>query len=415
MRNCFKLTILIFLSICFVQCQSDDITVTPIDDPTIDPIVTVFDTIDIYDPINTNQTWTSGNTYILHDLISVTDNATLTIEPGVLVKAMAGATGLVITKGAKIDAQGSAEQPIIFTAFEDMIQPGEILSPNLTSSDVKLWSGIFMLGCAPVSSRTTPAKFSRLPDNPLFQYGGDVPTDNSGTLNYVSIRHTGYEISDDETPSGLNLGAVGNGTSISNVELLGNEDDALVLDGGTVNLQNVVSVFFMDDGIDCDRGWSGNIDNVIGVGADVFGAAIEVDGGEGTTNPSFTISNASFGGNLSGEAYIYFRAGVNCLIENVYFFNFDQAAEVKLRRDEDANNWINGQIDVTNLEFNTSHLSAGNTTIAQIFVDYGNDGSDAFSVRTPDASIVTTPTTGADKSVFAAWTVADLTGDLDDF
>jgi hypothetical protein len=86
-----------------------------------------------------------------------------------------------------------------------------------------------------------------------------------------------------------------------------------------------------------------------------------------------------------------------------------------LDKDEDASNWLAELVDVSNVEFNTSHLSSGNTTIETIFVDAGDNGNDAFTIRLPDASIVTSPTVGADKSVFLDWTVAGQTGALDDF
>jgi hypothetical protein len=411
MRFILKFILPIVSSLVFIQCQSDDITISPVDEP----ILTIVDTIYVDENISADQTWVPENLYILNDLISVTDDATLTIQAGVLVKAAKGATGLVITRGAKIDAQGTAANPIIFTALEDQLGVGDILSPNLTGSDVALWSGIFVLGNAPVSSAISPAKFSLLPNDPLFEYGGNQASDNSGFLNYVSIRHTGFQVVQDETTSGLNLGGVGNGTTISNIELFANEDDAIVLDGGTVDVENLLTTSFFDDAIDCDRGWSGTINNAIGVGAFGFDNAIEVDGGEGQANPTFTISNASFKGSQSGENYIEFRSGVNCTIEDSYFFNFDAASAVILQRDRDADNWIDQLIDVSNLQFNTSHLSSGNNSIATIFVDNGLDGIDAFQVRNPNASVVTSPSTGADKSVFATWTVGDLSGSLDDF
>ena len=411
MNNIHKLILLSFFTVLCVSCQKDDISITPIDRSS----GVTMQTIEINEDIDSDQTWSTGNVYILKDLISIENGATLTIEPGVLVKADVGPTGLVITKGAKINAQGQASQPIIFTSLTDEMEVGDVTSPNLSSSDVALWSGIFMLGCAPVSTMVDPSNFPLLPADPSFLYGGNDSEDYSGVLNYVSIRHAGYEVVQYETPSSLNLGGVGNKTSITNIELWGNEDDAIVIDGGSVNLENIVSVHYKDDGIDCDRGWSGTIDNYIGVGAPESDVALELDGGEGTTNPSFTIRNTSFKGGLSEANYIEFRSRVNCKIENTYFFDFGPTATVSLDRDVDADNWINELIDVSNIEINTSHLTSGNTSIATIFVDEGSNGNDAFVLRAPDATIVNTPTVGANKTVFASWTAADWEGDLDDF
>jgi hypothetical protein len=404
-----KLSILLisaFASLFFYQCQPDEIILTPKKDQEI---------IVISENISSDVTWTSGNTYVLESMIAVTDNATLTIEPCVVVKADNGTTGLIVSQGAKIDAQGTATCPIIFTSIEDSIEPGTVLSPNLTEEDHGLWSGIFILGNAPASTGLPSNIISLLPEYGEFAYGGDNPEDNSGTLAYVSIRHTGYETAPFETPSGLNLGGVGTGTTIDKVEVFACTDDGFLIYGGTVNVTNVVASGFRDDGLDCDVGFAGIVDNLIGIGGNDNNYALELSGGDGPENPSFTIQNASFKGSQVGEGYIDFRANVNCTVENAYFFGFDANAQVSLDKDEDASNWLAELVDVSNVEFNTSHLSSGNTTIETIFVDAGDNGNDAFTIRLPDASIVTSPTVGADKSVFLDWTVAGQTGALDDF
>lgn len=400
----------VLFSLLFYQCQEDIIDVNPVDSRSIQEGV-----ITVEENITGDVTWTSGNTYLLNDMLSVTNNATLTIEPCVVIKAANGATGLIIDKGAKINAQGTAECPIIFTSAADELETGEIVSPNLTAEDVGLWSGIFILGEAPVSSSTPDNIVPLLPQQPLYSFGGATPDDDSGILSYVSIRHTGYETAPYETPSGLNLGGVGSSTSISHVELFANLDDGFLVVGGTVDVSNLITSHFKDDGIDCDRGYAGTMNNLIGIGGNLNNSSLELEGGEGQANPSFTIRNASFKGSQGGEDYIEFQRDVNCVIENTYFFGFDADAQVRLDRDSDADNWLAELIDVVNLEFNTAHLSAGNTTIEAIFVDAGDNGNDAFQIRTPDAGIVAAPTTGADKSVFEGWTVADLTGALNDF
>ena len=110
----------------------------------------------------------------------------------------------------------------------------------------------------------------------------------SRVVEYVSIRHTGYETAPDETPSGLNLAGVGNGTTIDKVELFANSDDGFVAIGGTVNVNNIVTSHFNDDGYDCDRGYAGTLHNLIGIGGTASNSSLELDGGEDTDNPSFT-------------------------------------------------------------------------------------------------------------------------------
>jgi hypothetical protein len=332
MKKLNLLLLSVVVSFLFQQCQQDEI-----DYRTLENQLLSGQTITVNEEITSDVTWSSGNTYILNDMIAVSNNATLTIEPCVIVKALDGANGLIIERGSIIDAKGTEDCPIIFTSVQDQIETGEILSPNLTSEDKGLWSGIFILGEAPVSSGSINENIiPLLPTDPIYKFGGSNLADDSGSLKYVSIRHTGFETSPSEAPSGLNLGGVGSETMISHIELFANVDDGLKIIGGNVDANNLVITDFNDDGIDIDRGYAGIIDNIIGVGGSASNSSLELDGGEGLDNPNYTIKNASFKGSQSGEHYIDFQNEVHCLIENCYFFEFDENAEVMLKTDVDA-------------------------------------------------------------------------------
>src|SRR5690606_27791266 len=143
-------------------------------------------------------TWTSNNVYFLTSRIIVEPGATLTIEPGTLIKGEAGsganATALIIARGAQILAEGTADAPIIFTSEEDEIMPGQIASPNLGETDNGLWGGLIILGAAPISDSGNDGteQIEGVPaDEGFAEYGGDKADDNSGILKYVSIRHGG--------------------------------------------------------------------------------------------------------------------------------------------------------------------------------------------------------------------------------
>ncbi len=99
--------------------------------------------------ITQNTTWETGKVYILTSRIAVVSGVTLTIQEGVVVKCEAGtganATALLIARGGKLMAEGTADAPIIFTSVADEIMPGEVASPNLEPTLNGLWGGLLIL------------------------------------------------------------------------------------------------------------------------------------------------------------------------------------------------------------------------------------------------------------------------------
>lgn len=256
--------------------------------------------------VTANTTWTTGKTYILAGRITVTSGATLTIQPGVVVKGQAGtganATALLIARGAKIMAEGTAARPIVFTSVADEITPeniaaGNFGSPNLGSDVNGLWGGLIILGRAPISASNagadvTEVQIEGIPtSDPNGLYGGNDPADNSGVVKYVSLRHGGTNIGSGNEINGLTLGGVGSGTVIENVEIVSNQDDGIEWFGGTVSVKNALVWNVGDDGIDTDQAWSGTLDNFIVVTP--LGHCFELDGPEGTRAGSHTIKNGS--------------------------------------------------------------------------------------------------------------------------
>jgi hypothetical protein len=319
-------------------------------------------------------------------------------------------------------ADGTSSSPIIFTSIADEIQPGEIVSPNLDDDQNGLWGGVIILGDAPISADAQAVQIEGIPpsdQNGL--YGGTDADDNSGVIRYVSIRHGGANIGEGNEINGLTLGGVGSGTTIEYIEIVANQDDGIEPFGGTVNVSNIIVWGQGDDAYDCDQAYQGTIDNFIFIGGPNSDHGMELDGPEGSATGSFTLRNGSLKGwndeGVDGGEYIDFRADVTASIENCYFFNFSESSDVELDNDEVANNWLEGSLTVTNLEFNVDHLSGGNMTIGDIFVDKGDDADDAFATNPPSASIVSSPSSGvgADASVFTGWTLSDARGQLVDF
>jgi hypothetical protein len=238
--------------------------------------------------ITSSMTLKADNSYTLDGVVYIKNDATITIEPGVTVKAKSGKSALVITRGAKIDAQGTASKPIVFTS--------EVANP--TNND--LWGGIVILGKA-----TTNATFNGqngvgeieggVNDNTgAGLYGGTDDNDNSGKLKYVRIEHAGYPFQPDKELNALTLGAVGSQTEIEYVQVAYAYDDAFEMFGGTVNLKHIISYRTNDDDFDCDNGYRGKIQFAIAVRdkdiADVSGGnGFEQDNDAGgTTTSPFT-------------------------------------------------------------------------------------------------------------------------------
>ena len=188
-------------------------------------------------------------------------------------------------------AQGTSSNPIIFTTVADEIVQGQIQSPNLDPTLNGLWGGLIVLGDAPISASNSSVQIEGIPaSDPNGLYGGSNASDNSGIIQYVSIRHGGANIGEGNEINGLTLGGVGSATTVDHIEIIGNQDDGIEWFGGTVNVSDVVVLNAGDDAIDTDQGWSGTLNNIIVInpGDECF----ELDGPEGSSLTAHTIENA---------------------------------------------------------------------------------------------------------------------------
>ncbi|MGB3587874.1 MAG: fasciclin domain-containing protein [Tunicatimonas sp.] len=244
-------------------------------------------------------TWTANNTYILDGLVFVNDGQTLTIEPGTVIKGKpgqgGGASALIVARGGTIEAPGTAENPIIFTAEADD------LNGSVTDDQRGLWGGVIILGNATSNNNDTNGEknIEGIPtEDTRGVYGGTDDADDSGTFTYVSIRHGGSIIGEENEINGLTLGAVGSGTIINNIEVWANLDDGIEFFGGTVNASNLLVAYCGDDGLDTDEGYRGNVQKAIvwHTSATLRSddpSAMELDGGVGAneTVEPFSLPN----------------------------------------------------------------------------------------------------------------------------
>ncbi len=263
--------------------------------------------------ITENLTLTSDKMWTLQGRVSVINGATLTIEAGTIVKALAGtgsnASCIIISRGSMINAQGTAEQPIVFTSVADDIEIGQLFGTSLNENVNGLWGGLIVLGNAPISAsgNMLSVQIEGIPaSDPSGLYGGDNPNDNSGVLSYISIRHGGANIGEGNEINGLTLGGVGSSTVINNIEIVANQDDGIEWFGGNVNCSNLLVWGTGDDCIDIDQAYGGNIDMVLIIPTTNTDHVLEIDGGEGQLNTPFVIENCEVLYNNTSEAH--FRA-----------------------------------------------------------------------------------------------------------
>lgn len=210
---------------------------------------------------------TSSGSWRLSGLVYVDSADVLMIDPGTTIRgnlstgAGVPGGGLVVCRGAKILAQGTATQPIIFTSAAATPQSGD-------------WAGVVILGNA-TSNHATPAQIEGVPSNPPANatYGGNgiAPNparndaDNSGILRHIRIEYAGFELTANNEINGLTFGGVGSQTVVDFVEVYKGRDDAFEWFGGTVNCSHLIAVDALDDMFDADNGYRGTIRFALGL------------------------------------------------------------------------------------------------------------------------------------------------------
>ncbi len=403
------------LSVSLSSCEDDEET-PPVTPPTVQQ-----GQVDVNGDISSDVTWTSNNIYVLKSRVIVKSGATLTIEPGTIIKgdegAEADAKPLVIAKGAKIMAQGTAANPIIFTSILDNIKQGEKVGTNLTESNRGLWAGLVILGDAPISPKTgTTDRIEGIPASVAEGvYGGSNSADNSGVLKYVSVRHAGVELvtGGGNEINGITLGGVGSGTTIEHVEVIANLDDGIEWFGGTVNVSHALVAYQGDDAFDVDQAYSGTISNVAYLAGVDSDHALEIDGPEGALQGSFTLTGGKLKGN-KGE-YADFRSNAKGTVENLYFWNFESSADVELDNDGVSVNYNAGELTMRNCVFNAptgvalADISKDNATTPPTGFDFD------VEFAADNNTIGTTAPSGFNKAEFTGWSWADNKGLLSDF
>ncbi|WP_288436254.1 hypothetical protein [uncultured Chryseobacterium sp.] len=265
--------------------------------------------------ITSSITLKANKIYKLRGLVYVTNGATLTIEPGTKIVGEADKNGaLIITRGSKIMAEGTAANPIIFTSEKPSPKRGD-------------WAGVVILGNAPTNASFGGAngvgeiEGGINNSEGLGLYGGNNAADNSGVLKYVRIEYAGYAFLPDKEINGLTFGGVGNGTKVDYVEVAYANDDSFEWFGGTVNCSHLISYKGLDDDFDTDNGFSGNVQFGIAVrdaqvadvsGSNAFESDNDANGSTLSPQTSATFSNMTIIGPINSAA----PGSINALFQN---------------------------------------------------------------------------------------------------
>jgi hypothetical protein len=212
-------------------------------------------TVNVSGILTGNVTWTPSNVYLLQGIVYVDSNATLTILPGTVIRGdnATANSSLVIQRGAKLIAEGTVCNPIVFTSSKNTGRvPGD-------------WGGIIMLGRARHNLGQQNLIEGLSAANPRNFHGGTDDNDNSGILKYVRIEFGGFVFSANNEINGLTMGSIGRGTQIDYVQVSFTNDDAFEWFGGSVNCKHLVAYRNLDDDFDTDNGYSGTVQYALGI------------------------------------------------------------------------------------------------------------------------------------------------------
>lgn len=190
-----------------------------------------------------NQTLKKG-TYNLKGWVYIANGATLTIQPGTIIKGdKATKAALIAERGGKLYAQGTINAPIIFTSAQ--------AKGNRKPGD---WGGIIL--CGKAKNNQTEMQIE---GGPRTKHGGNDDSDNSGSLEYVRIEFAGYPFQTNREINGLTFGSVGSGTTIDHIQVSYSNDDSYEWFGGSVSCKYLIAYHGWDDDFDTDDGFSGKV------------------------------------------------------------------------------------------------------------------------------------------------------------
>ncbi len=396
-------------------------------------------TVSITSNITSNTTWTSNNVYLIDDqFIYVRNGATLTIEPGTIIRGTGKGT-LIIERGSKIQAQGTVNNPIVFTS-----------AAPAGMRDYGDWGGVVICGSARHNLVAGPNAIAEGgigdANAGVGVHGGNNDEDNSGTLSYVRIEFPGISLTANSNSeiNGLSMYSVGRQTQIDHIQVSYSGDDSFEWFGGTVDAKYLVAFRGWDDDFDTDNGYRGRVQFAVSVRdpeiADQSGSnGFESDNdSQGTLNTPITapiFSNVTIiGPNYTGSSYttasdykraLHIRRNSSISVYNSIFTGYPDAGLLLDSRRTVANycnqdlqfkgNILAGNSGVVKLASNSDTLCVLSTSALKSAIDAENDTLvnsndvqlvDAFNNTLSNRDL--RPTNGSIASTGAIWDFVDV-------
>lgn len=309
------------------------------------------------------QTLTKDKKYLLVGQVFVRSGETLTIEPGTIIFGEKKSKGtLVIDKGGKIMADGTATEPIVFTSNQ-----------AIGDRDRGDWGGLVILGDAKINIPNPSIEGIE----PAVTYGGNNDADNSGSLQYVRVEFAGIELTPNNETNGITLGAVGSGTKFENIMVTYGGDDGIEWFGGSVNGKNLVVFGTWDDCFDIDNGFTGNLQFGLSLRYPSYADQSDSNGFEWDTNgtneatdrpttatvSNFTLIGPSIDGNSFSGNFKYgvdLRRRVAANLFNSVVLGYPTA--LRMNQNTVYPNYANGEAQIANNIFyaKSNKVASGN-------------------------------------------------------
>lgn len=173
--------------------------------------------------ININETLDNSSLWIIADSVKVAQQIRLTINEGTQIFAETPSTILYVNQLGEVDWQGTPTNPIVFNSLANA--PGQGPGDDTAGQ----WEGV--------------------------RIDGDNTGTNSGIIRYIRIMYAGFG---NDGQNAFRLDNVGSGTTIEYVQVYGNANRGIRINGGDIGLKYIVSTNSDGVGIRMDSGWSGN-------------------------------------------------------------------------------------------------------------------------------------------------------------